>query len=157
MSKVRLLVASVLFLVPGCMQQQQEPPFKPVATVQEIMESLVAHMAEDVFASVQTIISEKGVEEIAPKNDEEWQEVQFAAMGLAETGNLLMFESRARDKEEWIQLSQQLIDKSISAAKAAEAKNAEQLFDAGGQLYEVCRNCHMKYVPQDPPLTKTTP
>jgi hypothetical protein len=54
------------------------------------MESLVAHMAEDVFASVGTIVDEKGITEIAPKTDEEWDEVSFAALGLAETGNLLL-------------------------------------------------------------------
>ena len=129
---------------------QPQPPFKPVASVQDIMESLVGHMAADVFASVGTIVDEKGIHDIVPQNAAAWDEVRWAAMGLAETGNLLMFESRAKDKGDWLTFSQQLVDRSVDAAKAAEAKDAEALLDAGGRLYEVCQACHMKYIPAMP-------
>ena len=108
------------------------------------------HMAEDVFASVGTIISEKGTEEIVPKTDEEWEEVRFAAMGLAETGNLLMFEGRAKDGEDWMKFSESMIDRSVNAAKAAEAKDPERLFRAAGELFDSCNACHNKYIPPDP-------
>ena len=147
-----LLLALVLMPLAGCAQVSQptQPPFKPVATVLDIMESLVGHMATDVFASVGTIIDEKGTTEIVPKDDEAWAEVRFAAMGLAETGNLLMFPSRAKDQDDWLTFSQQLVDRSVEAAKAAEAKNAAALLDAGGRIYETCTACHMKYIPPDP-------
>jgi hypothetical protein len=162
MATVRLvLMSGLLLIVLGCTQQQTaatQPPFKQVANVQELMESLVAHMAEDVFASVGTIVDEKGITEIAPKTDEEWAEVGYAAMGLAETGNLLMMDSRVNEmakdsREDWIQLSQQLIDRSVTAAEKAKAKDAEALLTAGGELYEVCQACHMKYIPDSAPPT----
>jgi hypothetical protein len=147
-----LLLGLIVLPLAGCAQASQpvDPPFKPVASVLDIMESLIAHMAEDVFASVGTIIDEQGTREIVPPDDEAWAEVQFAAMGLAETGNLLMFETRARDREDWMKFSQQLVDESVEAAKAAKAKDASALLDAGGRIYEVCLACHMKYIPPDP-------
>ena len=145
----------IVFVLPlaGCMQQSAppaEPVVQPVASVQDIMESLIGHMATDVFSSVGTIIDEKGTHEIAPENDEAWTEVRYAAMGLAETGNLLMMEGRAKDQEDWLLFSRQLRERSVVAAKAAEAKNPDELLDAGGQIYEVCLNCHRKYIPMDP-------
>ena len=152
-SRMVLRLCAVALLFGGCAQQRpqsSQPPFAPVASVQDIMESLIGHMATDVFAAVGTIIEEKGTQEIVPQNDEEWAEVRFAAMGLAETGNLLMFPDRARDQEDWMLFSRQLVDRSVEAAKAAEAKDAAQLLDAGGRIYEVCENCHRKYIPADP-------
>ncbi|MBI2150624.1 MAG: cytochrome c [Acidobacteria bacterium] len=115
------------------------------------MESLVSHMAEDVWSAVGTIIDEKGIQEIVPKDAQAWEEVRFAAMGLAETGNLLMFETRAKDTGDWMKFAQELVDRSMAAAKAAEAKNPEELLTAGGRLYETCSGCHMKYIPPGEP------
>jgi hypothetical protein len=154
MQNLQVMLRLMVLALPlaGCAQQNapSQPPLQPVASVQDIMESLIGHMATDVFNSVGTIIDEKGTQEIVPENDEAWAEVRYAAMGLAETGNLLMFEGRAKDTGDWQLFSQQLIERSVAAAKAAEAKNPEQLLDAGGQLYEVCLNCHQKYIPSDP-------
>jgi len=154
MNTMRILLLGLVVLpLAGCApgaQPTEAPPFKPVASGLDIMESLIGHMATDVFASVGTIIDEKGTREIVPENDEAWAEVQFAAMGLAETGNLLMFPSRAKGQEDWLMFSQQLVDRSVVAAKAAEAKDAAALLDAGGQIYETCTACHMKYIPPDP-------
>jgi hypothetical protein len=130
--------------------QTSQADLQTVASVKDIMESLVAHMATDVFASVGTIIDDKGAREIAPENDEAWTEVRYAAMGLAETGNLLMLEGHAKDQEDWMLFSRQLRDRSVEAAKAADARNADQLLDAGGRIYEVCESCHRKYIPSDP-------
>jgi hypothetical protein len=154
MSTIKIALLTLLALpLAGCAQQgpqSSQPPFKPVASVQDIMESLVGHMATDVFSSVGTIIDESGTKEIRPENDDAWAEVRWAAMGLAETGNLLMFEGRAKDQEDWMLFSQQLVDRSVEAAKAAEAKNPDELLDAGGRIFEVCENCHRKYIPSDP-------
>jgi hypothetical protein len=64
---------------------------------------------------------------------------------LAESGNLLMIGDRAQDTREWIRMSQALIDAAGVALKAAEAKNPEALFDAGGEVYQACRQCHLRY------------
>jgi hypothetical protein len=130
---VRFGVLALLLSACAPGAQQSSSPLKPVASVQEIMESLVGHMATDVFSSVGTIIDESGAREIVPENDEAWAEVGYAAMGLAETANLLMMEGRAKDQEDWLLFSQQMMDRSVAAAKAAQAKNPEELLDAGGR------------------------
>jgi hypothetical protein len=154
MRNLQTALSLIVFVVPflGCAPNTQSPQaeLQTVASVKDIMESLIGHMATDIFASVGTIIDEKGMREIVPENDEAWIEVRYAAMGLAETGNLLMLEGRAKDKEDWILFSQQLRERSVEAAKAVDARDADQLLDAGGRIYEVCENCHRKYIPSDP-------
>ena len=127
-----------------------KPPFKPVATVKQIMAATVDPSADVVFDAVGTIITQAGVQEIAPKGDEEWAKVRNSALTLAECGNLLMIGDRAKDNADWIRLSQELIDKSMAAAKAADAQKAEALFEAGGDVYAVCEQCHKKYVHDEP-------
>jgi len=139
-------VSAVLFFSSAC---APKPEFKPVASVPQLMESTIQPAAEVLFESVGTVISFSGVEEIAPKNDEEWATVRHNAMTLAESGNLLMIGDRARDKGDWMKLSQALVDVGVVALKAAEAKNPEALFEAGGQVYEVCQQCHRKYWKED--------
>jgi len=122
-----------------------KPAFKPVASVKQLMAATILPAAEVLFDAVGTIISSSGVEEIAPKNDEEWATVRNNALTLAESGNLLMIGDRARDKGEWIKLSQALVDVGMVALRAAESKNPEALFEAGGKVYEVCQQCHERY------------
>jgi hypothetical protein len=110
------------------------------------MEGTIEPAAEVLFESVGTVISERGVEEIAPKNDDEWANVRNNALTLAEAGNLLMIGDRPRDRGEWMKMSRALVDVGVVAWKAAEAKNAEALFEAGGQVYEACQHCHSKYM-----------
>jgi len=85
------------------------------------------------------------VDRIAPKNDEEWTKVRDNALILAESGNLLMIGNRVKDKGDWMKMSKALTDAGVIALKAAEAKNPAALFEAGGQVYEACQQCHTKY------------
>jgi hypothetical protein len=137
-----LPVSAVLLFAIACAPQ---PTFKPVATVKQLMEATIDPAADVLWASVGTVVSEKGVEEIAPKNEEEWATVRHSALTLAESGNLLMIGERPKDKGDWMKMSQALVDAGVVALKAAEAKNPEALFEAGGQVYEVCKQCHSKY------------
>ena len=78
--------------------------------------------------------------------EEEWEHVRSNAMILTESGNLLMMAPRAKDGGEWMKLSQQLIEVSEAAIKAADAKNADRLFTIGGDIYESCSAYHQKYM-----------
>jgi hypothetical protein len=141
---MRLFLLPVITLI-SCAPQ---PPFKPVGSIKQVMESTVHPSAEVVFESVGTIISASGTEEIAPKNDQQWAAVQHSAL-TAEAGNLLMMPGRAKQDGEWMKLAQGLVDVGLVAHKAAQAKNAEALFEAGGQIYEACLRCHSRYWPKD--------
>lgn len=129
----------------------RQPEFKPVANVKQIMVATIGPSAEIVFDSVGTIVTTSGVEEIAPKNDEEWATVRNSALTLAESGNLLLIGDRAKDKGEWVKLSRALADAGMAAFKAADAKNPAALLEAGGIVTAVCDNCHTLYRPEEPP------
>ncbi len=128
-----------------------QPPFKPVASVQQLMHDVVYPNADAVWESVGTIISYEGTEEIYPRNDEEWAAVQSSAVILTEAGNLLMIGSRAKDAEVWMERAQALVDAGAVALKAAETKDAAAIFASGEQIYNACQDCHMRYRYDDDP------
>ena len=57
-----------------------------------------------------------------------------------------MMPSRARDQWGWMTRSQALVDAGVGAAKAAETRNLEAVFVAGGQIYQACTGCHQQYM-----------
>lgn len=127
-------------------EQRTTPPYRPVATNLELMESLIAHSAEEYWGAVRIIIDKNGVTEYAPETDEEWEEVWAAAMSLAESGNLLMMPPRGIDAE-WNRISSKLIDVSVDAAAAALSRDPDAVLEAGEQIYNVCVECHGRYLP----------
>lgn len=139
---MRRIAVSLLLLSAACAPR---PPLRPVATVRQLMEGTVQPASEVLFQSVATIITKEGVEEIAPRTTEDWMHVWESAITLTETGNLLMMDGRARDSGEWMKQAQALIEAGKLAVKAAEAKNPQALFDAGGTIYEACEQCHERY------------
>jgi hypothetical protein len=98
-----------------------------------------------IWNAVKTIITVEGTQEIRPQTEDEWTAIRNAAVIVAESGNLLMMVPRAKDDGEWMKACQAMIDTGMAAMRAAEAKDPEQLFDAGGNIYNACTNCHSKY------------
>jgi len=139
-----VLIAAIVLSAAGC--GAQPPPFRPVADTKLLMQSVVDPNADVIWESVKTIITAQGTEEIKPRTDGEWTAVRNSAVTLAESGNLLMMSPRAKDACAWMTLSQELIDASQSAVRAAESKNADRLFTVGGDIYEACSHCHQKYM-----------
>ena len=82
---------------PAPVARASTAPFMPVATVLELMESVIAHAAEEYWGAVLVVVDETGETEDYPETDEEWEEVWAAAMSIAESGNLLMMAPRAVD------------------------------------------------------------
>jgi hypothetical protein len=135
-----------LVVMAGCAEPPPEPPpFRPVANMPQLMLHVLDPAADVIWSSVGTIITAEGIDERSPKTPEEWEEVVNAAYTLAESGNLMMIGNRPRDNDEWMRLSQALIEVSTKAAKAAEARDREGVFDLGADIYSVCTNCHQKY------------
>ena len=130
----------------ACSSGPQPPPFKPVVDTKLLMQATIDPTADEIWDAVKTVITKDRTEETRPKTNEEWTAVRNHAVTLAESGNLLMMVPRAKDGGEWMARSQELIESSERAIRAAEAKNADQLFTAGGDIYEACSNCHQKYM-----------
>src|SRR5712692_3007654 len=149
---------------------QQEPEFRPTATIKEIMDSMVDPGADFVWNSVETTVSAKGAEEKAPHTDEEWKDVRRHAMMLIEGTNLLLMPGRhvahpgekadepkvelapeqidqmiAQDRPSFVKLVHGLHDAGMESLKAIDKKDAELLLNTGDGIDKACENCHLKY------------
>lgn len=122
-----------------------DEPYRPVASVQELMLAVVEPAAERYWDAVGWITDSAGTQEIRPTTDEEWEAVRNAAYVVAESGNLLMMDGRAVDDQTWIALSQAMIATGERAIEAANARDPEAVFTVGGDLYETCTACHSAY------------
>ena len=127
--------------VPPAPAPAAKPPFRLIATVQQLMLAVLEPTSNTVFR----------VEVEAPKDTREWNTVTNAALALAEAGNLLMLPGRARDSQDWITHAQALVDASVAAMKAAEARDADKVVAIGYDINDVCRNCHLQYKPRTRP------
>lgn len=70
-----------------------QPPFKPFATVQQIMKAMAAPSGA-LFNAVSSQTTANGISDKAPKTDEEWEAVRNNALIIMEAANLLMIEGR---------------------------------------------------------------
>ena len=103
--------------------------------------------ADKVWDSAGFIITERGVKDLAPTTDEGWENVRHGAAVVAETGNLLMMPGRAMPGDDWMEISAGLVQAGQRAMVAAEARDADALFEVGGEIYNVCVSCHQLYWP----------
>lgn len=161
----------------GRQPEAQQPPYTPTATVKDIMDSIVDPSADVVWDSVATIIGPNGVEDRAPKTDEEWTNVRRGAIRVVEGANLLMIPGRHvarpgeksetpgielepeeieaninKDREKWDKLAKGLHDATLVVLQAIEAKNAQGVLDAGENIETACENCHSTYWYPNQPL-----
>ena len=109
------------------------------------MEWILDPAADLIWDSAGFIITAEGEQDLQPTTEEGWQEVVRNAAVLAEAGNLLMLPGRNAG-DDWLEYSRGLTDAAILALRAAEAKDSDALFDAGGRIYQVCLACHGQYL-----------
>jgi len=131
----------------AALQNSKQPPFRPYATVKQLMDSIIDPAADVIWEASGTIISETGTEERRPKNEKEWAQVRNSAILLTEAGNLLMISPRARDNGEWMKAAGSLTEIGEKLVGAADTKDVGQVFDFGGELYQKCLDCHQQYIP----------
>jgi hypothetical protein len=142
------LFVTFALLVAACNSAPPPPPYRPVADVKTLMATVMEPSADLYWDAVGVVIDAEGEHEIEPQTPEEWEAVRNAAYVVAESGNLLMMPSRAKDGGEWMQASQRLIEAAQKAIRASEAHDKSAVFDAGADVYDACTNCHAKYSPE---------
>src|SRR5690348_5323373 len=94
-----LVVASV---AAGCSKPAAAPPppppaevpYRPVASIREIMNSVIDPNIDPVWNSVRTVIDNGKATEEAPATDEQWAEVRRHALVVSEAANLLLIPNR---------------------------------------------------------------
>jgi len=147
-----------------------QPTYIPEATVKDLMLNIVDTSADVVWLSVTTEVNEKGVVDTRPQNDDDWTKVRQGAITLAEAANLLMIPGRhvARPGEKsetpGVELEpsemEELINKAratsharatalheaaTQALRAAEARDADKIFEIGETIEHACESCHKTY------------
>lgn len=120
-----------------------QPSYQPVATIEQIMEASVEPASNAVFDAAAWV---NGVQVGGPKTEDEWKMVQANALMLVEAGNLLLMGPRMKDQAGWVVRTQAMMDAANEAARAADAKNTEAIFNAGTKIYLACKGCHLQYI-----------
>jgi hypothetical protein len=145
------------------------PALRPIASIQELMQAEVDASADGVWNAVETVTTEKGIDERRPRTPEEWASVRLSAIALVEAGNLLMMDGRHVGAKEFpaeadgalnSQQIQELIttkravfnsfagalrDTSLTALAAIDAQDPTALVKAGGAIETVCEGCHLTF------------
>jgi hypothetical protein len=136
-----ILLATLLCAASGC--NKPEPPapeLSSVATVRELMGSMIDPSADFLFETIVQIVDEKGIIDKTPKNDEEWKEVRRHALILLEAPNLLLSPDRRiaqpgeRAAYPEVELQPEEIQKLIDGDRASFVRRARKLQDAAAWL-----------------------
>lgn len=115
------------------------------------MAELMAHVIDPaafmVWKSAGVEVTEAGERELYPTTDEGWMVVENGAAIVAEAGALLKLPGRPREPEaDWNRYADLMTERALAVMAAAEAKDKQAVFDAGGRLYEVCQGCHQQFI-----------
>jgi hypothetical protein len=151
-----------------------EPPYRPVASIREIMNSVVDPNIDPVWESVQSVL-EHGKDggkfaDRLPKTDEDWAVVRAHALVVSEAANLLMMPNRPvappgapslapgvelkpeeiqalidKNRDGWNYFVTQFQDSLKPAIEAIDKKDAQGLFNVGGAIDQTCENCHAAF------------
>lgn len=143
----RLGMAALMTVFAGaCTAGPQEPEIG----IKEFMAGQVETTAQIYWHSVVYISDESGYHEIVPETDEDWERVRQAAADIGEFGELLQTPAYADGRgQDWVQISQGLVDAAKQAELAAQNHSVDDVFEAGGTLYNVCSACHQFYPPAE--------
>jgi hypothetical protein len=126
-----------LMLIAGAAVAQAPTTFHAVGNMNQLMIDIIYPTSDALFY----------VDRDPPKNQQEWNVLRGQALMLAESGNLLMMESRARDQDNWIKYSRAMIDLGAAGFKAAQNKDLDGIHALNDPLNDVCINCHLQYRP----------
>jgi hypothetical protein len=170
------LVFPLFSLLASCAAPAPPSDYNIVATIKDIMDSMVDPSADYIWESLGTEVDAEGIHEKRPQNDEEWKEERRRAVLLVEAANLLVMPGRKvakagekaenpevelgpeqiealinKDRPTFIKLAREFQQTAIDQLKAVDERNVQELLQIGGDLDTRCENCHKVYwYPNDP-------
>lgn len=147
-----------------------DAPYRPVASIREVMNGVIDPSVDHVWNSVKTVIDDGQMTDHAPATDEEWAEVRRHALIVSEAANLLLMPGRPvappgaasmapgvelppeeirklidGNQDAWNSYAQALQDSLKPALAAIDAKDPEALLVAGEDIDMRCENCHQVF------------
>ena len=145
---------------------------KPVVSVKELMEFMIDPLSDNIFDAVAWNITKKGMVETRPRTDADWEKVKIGAVTIAEGIYLLKVprpfappgdvnDSLGPDPPElspaqikakldadpvlWTAKIEALRNVTLEILDIVKRKDADALFEAGGDLDKACEACHLEY------------
>jgi hypothetical protein len=145
------VIAAAGLLAMAAMAQEpapNAPGYRFVGTMSQLMIDIIYPTSDAIFY----------VDRDPPKNQKQWNDLRSQALMLAEAGNLLLMEGRARDQKNWALDSKMMIDLGAKAYTAAQNKDLDGLRALNDPLNAACVTCHQQYRPgyhRRPPAVET--
>jgi len=122
-------------------------PYYTELPLNEFMPHVMQYAGDGVWKRQGYVIDEKGEHSLFPKNDQEWEDAESASLALAEMTNVLLIPGRRVPEPDWDKAVLEVRKVALQAAQAAEKKDPDAFFEAGGALDEACDVCHERYDP----------
>jgi cytochrome c556 len=144
--------------------------FRPVATVQELMATMIDPASKVVFEAVSTTETNGVEQKKSPNTDAEWAAVRTSALMLTESANLIAMDGRriaspaksnaagpgeltpaqievrlTKERAAWNKLAGEFGAAAAVALKAADGKDADGVFASGEGIDSACENCHLRF------------
>ena len=172
--RVLSLVVSMM-LVAGMATGQQDPPPEATGDLAEVMRGILFPNSNILFdaqstdpgADADENASEGGASARFAGVYTGWEQVENAAIALAESANLITLPGRTCengepvpiDQDNWKQWTQELREAGEIAYRAALNKSQDEVIDATNYVAEACSNCHGTYRDSysDPPKERCVP
>jgi hypothetical protein len=141
--------------------QAQAPAFQVHATLAQLMKGILYPSSNVIFAA-----QGQNPADVKPDGRDaslatnplastygQWEAVENASLAITEGANLLMLPGRKcsngravpLQNADWPKLVQGLRDAGLTAYKAAQSKNQDNILMAADVLSTACGNCHDKY------------
>src|SRR5215471_18371898 len=139
---MRTFLASIpavaaLMLCTGCKTQvaPKESEYKLTSPMRQIMESMVMPNADVLWGAVSSNVTDQGIEEKAPKTEEDWRAVRSSAITIMEASDLILIPGRhvaapgEKEQDPKVNLSPEKIQALIDADRPSWVKMAHDLHD----------------------------
>lgn len=123
-------------------------PGKSMLTVKDLMRHVLNPAAETFWAASGEIDDGDTTRQRTPTTDARWNGALAAAATVMEAGNLLRMDGRAVADPQWAKWSSDLNKAGLAGIKAAEARDGDGVLISGGDMFDACRACHVKYIPR---------
>jgi hypothetical protein len=118
---------------------------KPL-TVKEVMRTHIEPNAQIFWHSSGYVDTAAGSENLMPKTPEGWKAAEDSVDAVIEGALLLKSRELSRDRRDWIKNADALIAQAKLAKAATKARDGDQMFLTGGDMYSACTACHKQYL-----------
>jgi len=136
------------------------------------MKYMIDPVADNIFNAVSSTMTKRGIVEVEPKTDADWEKIRVGAVSLAEAASLLQIRRPVapagdehsstgpdavelspaqiaakveRDPVEWTARIQAMRNVALEALEVVKRKDVAELWDLGENLDNACEACHRSY------------